>query len=370
MSPYGQWVDYPEYGYVWLPDAGPDFAPYSTQGHWIYTDYGWTWVSDYRWGWAPFHYGRWDYDDYYGWFWVPDNEWGPSWVTWRRSQGYYGWEPMGPGISISLSFGGQSHHRGHDHWTFVRDRDIERHDLHRYRIDRNDRDREYRTSTVINHTYIDKSRNSTYITGPQREDVQRATGHTIKPYAVHNNSAPGEKVEKGQLQIYRPQIEREDRNGHRAAPSKLTQLKDIRPPSERTESPTQKRDAVTPRDPQVNSRPAQQQSAKPAQQQSAKPAQRTEKPEQQQTAKPAQRTVKPAQQQSAKPAQRTAKPAQRTAKPAQRTAKPAQRTAKPAQQQTAKPAKSTPREQKSAAPSRPNKNDKQTKTNGNPNSRK
>ncbi|MGB5075842.1 MAG: DUF6600 domain-containing protein [Bacteroidota bacterium] len=264
LSPYGQWVEYPEYGYVWLPDAGPDFAPYSTQGHWIYTDYGWTWVSDYDWGWAPFHYGRWDFDDYYGWFWVPDNEWGPSWVTWRRSQGYYGWQPMGPGISISLSFGGQSHHRGHDHWTFVRDRDIERHDLYRYHINRNDRDREYRTSTVINHTYIDKSRNSTYITGPKREDVQRATGRSISPYAVHNNSAPGEKVEKGQLNIYRPKIEREDKNGHRPAPSKLEKLKDIRRPSERTESRQQRQETATPSNPRENRETAQQPTAKPS----------------------------------------------------------------------------------------------------------
>jgi hypothetical protein len=88
LSPYGLWVNYGSYGYVWIPDAGPDFAPYSTQGHWIMTDYGWTWVSGFNWGWAPFHYGRWDYDNYYGWFWVPDNQWGPSWVTWRSADVY------------------------------------------------------------------------------------------------------------------------------------------------------------------------------------------------------------------------------------------------------------------------------------------
>ena len=27
LSPYGRWVEYPEYGYVWVPDAGPDFQP-------------------------------------------------------------------------------------------------------------------------------------------------------------------------------------------------------------------------------------------------------------------------------------------------------------------------------------------------------
>src|ERR1700726_3294310 len=42
LSPYGQWIDDPHYGYVWLPDAGPDFKPYSTNGHWVYTNEGWT----------------------------------------------------------------------------------------------------------------------------------------------------------------------------------------------------------------------------------------------------------------------------------------------------------------------------------------
>jgi len=90
LSPYGQWVDYANWGYVWIPDAGPDFEPYSTAGHWVMTKYGWTWVSEYPWGWAPFHYGRWDFNDDLGWFWIPDTEWGPAWVTWRRANGYYG----------------------------------------------------------------------------------------------------------------------------------------------------------------------------------------------------------------------------------------------------------------------------------------
>ena len=51
LSPYGRWIEYPDYGYVWTPDAGPDFKPYSTNGHWVWSDdYQWTWVSDYEWG--------------------------------------------------------------------------------------------------------------------------------------------------------------------------------------------------------------------------------------------------------------------------------------------------------------------------------
>src|SRR5436305_14078333 len=61
LSPYGQWVEHPTHGYVWLPYAEAGFTPYSTNGHWVYTEYGWTWASNYDWGWALFHYGRWDY---------------------------------------------------------------------------------------------------------------------------------------------------------------------------------------------------------------------------------------------------------------------------------------------------------------------
>src|ERR1700682_2804413 len=44
LSPYGNWINYPGYGYVWMPNAGPDFRPYATNGNWIYTDAGWTWA--------------------------------------------------------------------------------------------------------------------------------------------------------------------------------------------------------------------------------------------------------------------------------------------------------------------------------------
>src|ERR1043165_7220059 len=96
LRPYGQWVDDPEYGYVWIPDVGPGYRPYYTRGHWVMTDYGAMWVSGYSWGWAPFHYGRWVYSSYYGdWVWIPDTEWGPAWVSWRWGGVYCGWAPLG-----------------------------------------------------------------------------------------------------------------------------------------------------------------------------------------------------------------------------------------------------------------------------------
>src|ERR1035437_7693503 len=164
LSPFGQWIDYPDYGYVWIPDAGSDFVPYSTNGHWILTDYGWTWDSDYDWGWAAFHYGRWSFDDSFGWYWVPDNEWGPACVNWREADGYYGWSPMEPGMSLNMSFS-QNYNNSQNHWMFVRNTDFERTDINHYFINHSDQDRIARNSTVINLTYVDNNRHSTYASG-------------------------------------------------------------------------------------------------------------------------------------------------------------------------------------------------------------
>ncbi|HEY6914548.1 MAG TPA: DUF6600 domain-containing protein, partial [Paludibacter sp.] len=131
LSPYGQWIDYDNYGYVWIPDAGYDFAPYSTNGRWIMTQYGWTWASDYNWGWAAFHYGRWSFNDSFGWYWVPDNEWGPAWVNWRQADGYYGWSPMEPGMTTSRSFNNH-YDNNYNNWYFVRARDFDRANVNQY----------------------------------------------------------------------------------------------------------------------------------------------------------------------------------------------------------------------------------------------
>jgi hypothetical protein len=231
LSSYGEWIENSNYGYVWIPNADPDFYPYLSNGYWALTNYGWTWVSNYEWGWATFHYGRWDYSDYYGWYWVPDNEWGPSWVTWRRSGGYYGWAPMRPGVSISMTFG-RDYNVPNDRWIFVRDRDIERHDIYRDHIDRKNNFTYINNSIVINKTYYDDRRHETYVYGPGREDVQKVIGRTIKPFTIYERNKPGQRLNNDQLEIYRPQIQKNN-SGNKSAPPKITNLKDVKRISER-----------------------------------------------------------------------------------------------------------------------------------------
>jgi len=270
LSPYGEWVDYQNYGYAWIPDAGSDFVPYSTDGHWVLSDYGWTWVSDYEWGWAPFHYGRWDYDNYYGWLWIPDNQWGPAWVNWREADGYYGWSPMEPGISLSIGFG-RAYSRTNDHWMFVRDRDFERPEINRYFVNRTDHDRIVRNSRVIRTTYVDNSRHTTYVTGPARADVQRYTGRQINRVSIHENSRPGQRMNNGRLEMYRPLVNKNNSTVRKAAPERITNLRDVKRPSERTGA-NQQRNATPANNARQNQQQPQRQQDQQRQQQQRTPA--------------------------------------------------------------------------------------------------
>jgi hypothetical protein len=226
LGPYGQWVDYDNYGYVWVPYAREDFAPYSTNGHWVYTQYGWAWMSDYSWGWAPFHYGRWGFTDAFGWFWVPGYEWGPAWVYWLQGNGYYGWSPIGPGMSINFIYDGR-YDRYRDHWCFVRDRDFGRTNIYRYYANPSDHERIMRTSTTIDRTYNDNKRRSTYVSGPDRDAVQRASGRTITPYSIRESNRPAQEIENKQMRIYRPQIDRNS-NPRKPAPDGVIRKDELR----------------------------------------------------------------------------------------------------------------------------------------------
>lgn len=212
LSPYGEWIDYPEYGYVWSPaDRYSNFHPYQSDGHWAWSeDYGWMWVSDYDWGWAPFHYGRWIYDDWYGWLWVPDYEWGPAWVVWRGGGDYYGWAPMRPGISIGINFG--SYNPPYNYWCFAPSRYISSPHISNYYVDRS------RNMTIINNTTIinNYSRNRDYFTGPSRHEAERYTGSRIQPVRIRESQSAGRTIARNnEVSIYKPYI---NRGSDRGAP--------------------------------------------------------------------------------------------------------------------------------------------------------
>ena len=77
---YGQFVNAPGYGFVWVPaNMGLGWDPYQN-GYWsYYPGSGYVWVSSYPWGWAPYRYGSWAFiPGAGGWAWVPGN-----WNRWN-----------------------------------------------------------------------------------------------------------------------------------------------------------------------------------------------------------------------------------------------------------------------------------------------
>jgi hypothetical protein len=231
LAPYGAWINYPGYGYVWLPNAGPDFVPYNTNGNWVYTDAGWTWASNYSWGWAPFHYGRWFYEGGYGWMWVPGNEWAPAWVSWRSSNDYYGWAPLGPNVSIDVAM--RSYNPPVNYWNFVPRRYMGNPQWHNYYVDRS------RNVTIINNTTIINNYSGTnraryaYAPGPDPNEVRRVSGTNFQPVQIREVNTPGNRVSGNQYDLYRPRIDATPSAranvAERPAPARVQNLRDLRP---------------------------------------------------------------------------------------------------------------------------------------------
>ncbi len=210
LSPYGRWVDYPSHGYVWIPDAGPDFRPYSTNGHWVWSDnYEWMWVSDYDWGWAPFHYGRWDYDYNYGWYWVPGYEWSSAWVAWRDGGDYYGWAPIRPGINISINFNIGGYNPPNDFWCFAPRRYINSPRIYDYYIPRHQNITVIHQTTIIINNYH-YGNNYGFRSGPRRYDAESYCGR-INPVRFRDSYRPGRsEFRNNEISIYRPRVRQDN----------------------------------------------------------------------------------------------------------------------------------------------------------------
>ncbi len=200
LTPYGNWVDYPGYGNVWVCNI-PGFRPYYTGGHWAYTRFGWTWASDYNWGWAPFHYGRWAFDNAYGWLWVPGYTWGPAWVSWRTGGNYYGWAPLSPGLSIGINVGVGI---PDNNWVFLPHRYMGNRRMNPYYINNRQNPVIIHNTTIINNTNV--YGNNRYYTGPDRRDVERYSGHRIQQQEIYvNNQRANNRNNPNGVYLNRPE---------------------------------------------------------------------------------------------------------------------------------------------------------------------
>jgi hypothetical protein len=228
LSPYGQWVNYGTYGYVWIPNCGPAFTPYSTGGHWAYTDYGWTWCSNYSWGWAPFHYGSWGYDNRCGWYWVPGHTWGPAWVSWRHCNGYYGWAPLGPDYVYGTTVY-NNYYVAPNRWCFVDQHYMGSENMEGHYGPRDQYETYVRQSTVIGNT--SGNGGGTLYTGPARTEVEQNSGHPIAPYHITQNTKPGQSVEGNNINMYQPKMTQAANT--QVKPTQVSNIKEVTPIEQR-----------------------------------------------------------------------------------------------------------------------------------------
>ncbi len=221
LSPYGQWVNTPEYGNVWVPSAGAQFQPYGSCGHWVLTDYGWTWVSDYNWGWAPFHYGRWEFDGLMGWYWIPGYEWSPAWVNWRSCDGYYGWAPLGP---TYVNGGYATYSCPPERYVFVNATYITNTNVYSYCEPRTQNATYYNRSAVVTNTYYDRGTNNTYYAGPRGTEVERYTGAPVRPVHVVSATSPERGgVSSSEVRMFRPTVQQPSSESVKPTPPRVFQ---------------------------------------------------------------------------------------------------------------------------------------------------
>jgi hypothetical protein len=231
LSPYGNWAQLPDYGYVFQPTAtaqNSNWRPY-TLGHWVYTDAGWTWVSSEPFGWITYHYGRWMRTHTLGWVWVPGNDWAPAWVSWRYGNDFVGWAPLPPDATFDPSTGiqqwaDQQYSLGPDDYVFVPAVDFGEEDMSAVAEPLADNTPIYDDSNNETNIYYDTQSYIIVCYGPSYEFI-RAKSHRplLPPLAIRRGGFPGAGKFGGAtlsgttLSLNAPRIA----GGGKAAPKKL-----------------------------------------------------------------------------------------------------------------------------------------------------
>jgi len=213
LSPYGEWVRHPRYGWVWFPRHVPaGWRPYSL-GRWVDSDYGWTWDSYEPFGWATYHYGRWAWDRQVGWLWVPGTDWGPAWVAWQQGNGYVGWAPLPPAVGfevgIGIRLGGFNLQIGISprQYSFVEERRFLDSRIGGYIVPEVRNDTIFRSTTnVTDYSVVD---DRVFNRGVPRERIERATGRRATRFRIGTAASPRDGgVRRDTINIYRPSARR------------------------------------------------------------------------------------------------------------------------------------------------------------------
>jgi hypothetical protein len=166
---------------------------------------------------------------------MPDTHWAPAWVAWRHCEGYYGWAPIGPGISIDIAFG-NGYNIPHNQWIFAREEGIGRRNINNYYVNVSNNTTIINRSTVINNIYTDRGTRTRYNAGPDRRDVQKRSKSVIAEVSLKGRDRPGQSMSGNELSIYKPRVEKTGNNNRRAAPDRVMKRDEIKSVNERREA--------------------------------------------------------------------------------------------------------------------------------------
>jgi hypothetical protein len=180
LDGYGQWVQHPRWGEVWIPDQmPPDWQPYR-MGHWAYTDeWGWYWDSEEDFGWVTYHYGRWAFDRGLGWIWIPGKDWGPAWVDWRQGDNFVGWAPLPPDDVIDEDY------ETPDTYMFVRAGDLLAPRAYEVFLEPRERFAYYNRSFLVNRSVMLRGGGRIAVNpGVPPAFIARASGRPFRPVFI------------------------------------------------------------------------------------------------------------------------------------------------------------------------------------------
>src|SRR3984893_1497071 len=180
LDGYGQWVQHPRWGEVWIPNQmPPDWQPYR-MGHWAYTDeWGWYWDSEEDFGWVTYHDGRWAFDRGLGWIWIPGREWGPAWVDWRQGDNFVGWAPQPPDDAIDEDY------ETPDTYMFVRAGDLLAPQVYVVFLEPRERFAYYNRSFLVNRSVMLRGGSRIAVNpGVPPAFIARASGRPFRPVSI------------------------------------------------------------------------------------------------------------------------------------------------------------------------------------------
>jgi hypothetical protein len=204
LNSYGVWNSLPPYGRVWRPNAIQDWVPFY-HGHWDYTEPQWTWVSYEPFGWIVYHYGNWINTPEYGWVWIPDNtEWSPACVQWMYYDDYVCWAPLPPrGIVWPRPW--ERYENRIEVWNVVHTKDFMLDNVGEHRIERLRIPPEEHRERIFDH-FPDSKMIEQHTRQPiQSVKIEREPVKVGKQQ-MHRMQVP--QPEQQRVEKYRPQVER------------------------------------------------------------------------------------------------------------------------------------------------------------------